>query len=261
MRKYLQVASLEWRNALAYRGDVWLGTLFLGFRVLLAYLLWHTIFGGKDTYGGMTLAQMVTYYLMGTIISPLTQSDGLLQDFSEEIRSGQYAKYIVRPVSPLGYFTAASMIRSLLPTVSGVVILGTGMLLFRSYFFIPSPVGVLWSLVTSVLAAVLNVLIGYAVSTTAFRFTNVGGFYILKHIMKEFLSGSLLPLNLVFHGSFPLWSPFSYMIYYPAMLCLEKADVLPQTAIAVLLAWIAGMLLLCLQLQKRAVKSFEGVGI
>lgn len=66
---------------------------------------------------------MTTYYLLAGMLAPLTQSDGLLQDFSAEIRSGGYAKYLVKPLSPLGYFLTAGFARALLPLLASIAVL------------------------------------------------------------------------------------------------------------------------------------------
>ncbi len=261
MKKYIQVASLEWRNALAYRGDVWLGGLFLIFRVILAYLLWRAVFAGRSVIGGMTLPDMVTYYLLGTAIAPLTQNDGLLHDFSREIRTGQYIKYIVRPVSPLLYYMAAGIARSVMPAAASIGILGSTLVLYHPYFASLELHNVLWALLTTVLAMILNMLIGYTISTATFKFTDISGFYIINNITKDFLSGSLVPLHLVFGGTLPVWSPFSYMIYYPVMLCLGKTFIRPEIAISILSLWILVMIPICMLLQRRAPKAFEGVGM
>jgi ABC-2 type transport system permease protein len=261
MKKYLQVASLEWRNGLAYRGDTWLTAFFLVFRILLAYMLWKAVFGDQNTFGGMTLPEIVTYYLLGTVVAPLTKSDGLLQDFSHEIRNGQYAKYIVRPVSPLGYFISASLARSILPALSGFTVLGTAVLLFKEYFAALNITNVIWAIVVAILAMLLNTFLCYIVSAMAFKFVDIGGFYIIKHIVKEFLSGALIPLNLVFGSGIPAWSPFSYMVYYPVMLTMGKSDILPQKVIFILSAWCVVLLIICICVQKNATKAFEGVGL
>lgn len=261
MKKYLQVASLEWRNALAYRGNTWISAFFLMFKVLLAYMLWRAVFGGQDTFGGMTLPEMVTYYLISSAIAPLTRGDGLIWDFSREIRSGQYSKYIVRPISPLGYFISASSARAILPAAAGVVVLGGAVLLFGDYFIPLSGYNVLMALVVTLLALLLNNLLGYIISSMAFKFIDIGGFYIINNIIKDFLSGALIPLHLVFGNGAPAWSPFSYMVYYPVMLAMGKSDIPPLRAIMILLCWCAAFLVISIWMQKRAPKAFEGVGI
>lgn len=261
MKKYFEIASLEWRNGLIYRGDTWLTAFFMIFRILLAYLLWKTIFKGQNTFGGMTLKEMVTYYLIAAAIAPLTKSDGLLQDFSNEIRNGQYSKYIVRPVSPLGYFIAASVARSILPALSGLTVLGIIMIVFHNYFISLYCYNVIWAMIIVILAMLMNTLMGYVVSAMAFKFIDIGGFHILKNIIKEFLSGSVIPLNLVFSNGIEAWSPFSYITYYPVMLFMGKSNVMPQKVVIILVAWCTMLIVLSICLQKNAPKAFEGVGL
>lgn len=259
MRKYLQVASCSWRQQLAYRGDSWLSTGFSIFRVLLAFLLWRAIFHGADTFGGMTLPEMLAYYLFGIALQPLTRGDGVLWEFAQEIRDGRYAKYMVRPVSPLGYFIAASCARCALPASMNLLAVCLWWLLLRGIFAPFSPIGLLWAVPIVVLAILFNILFNYLLTTMAFWFTDVGGFYIVKGAILEFLTGALVPLHFL-PGNVLQWSPFSYMVYYPTMLCLGKAEMLPGRALLTLSFWTAALLSICLLLQKRAPRAFEGVG-
>ncbi len=261
LKACVQVASLEWRNQLAYRGDVWLSSAFQVFRILLAWMLWSAVFGNNTLYGGMTLPEMVTYYLIGAMLVPLTQGEGLLWTFSEETRNGQYAKYLVRPMSPMGFFLSGSLARSVFPGISGFAALGLATLLFQDRFAAIRPENLLWMLALLVPATGFNLLLGYLISLASFRFFDVGGFYLMKTIIRDFLSGSLLPLNLLLPVWLIRWSPFGYSFYYPAMICLGKAEQPPLQAIGILWLWVVALWLLCRTLERQARRLFEGVGL
>ena len=261
MKKYGSIMSSELKNTFAYRGDTWLTAIFSIFSVVLAYLLWSAVFGGAESVNGFTLTQMTTYYLLSVMLSPLTQSDGLLQDFSAEIKGGSYAKYIVKPLSPLGYFLAASFARTLFPLLTSTAVLSVAMISFNGYFEVIQLTHVLQALPVILLGAMLSMLIGHIIAMATFTFTDVEFIYILQNVIKSFLAGALIPLNMVFGDNLPMWSPFSYTLYYPVLLCMGKSEIPPLTAIYVLSIWVMIALAVSLALQKIAPKAFEGVGL
>lgn len=261
MRKYLVVFSTELKSSLAYRADIWLTAVFSIFSVVLAYLLWSAVFGGAQVYNGFTLPGMLTYYLLSGILVPLTQSDGLLHEFSAEIKSGGYAKYVVKPMSPLAYFVTASFARAVLPTLLSTVVLSLAMVFGGRYFQSLQLADVLSALPVVLLGALLSMLIAFISAMATFRFTDIGFLYAINNVIKIFLAGSLIPLSLVFGPKLPLYIPFSYTVYYPVVALMGKAEASIGLALAVLVAWTLVLLGVALILQRRAPQAFEGVGL
>lgn len=261
MRKYLAIFSTEVKNSLAYRADTWLTAVFSVFSVALAHLLWRAVFGGAETFNGFTLAQMTTYYLLSGILVPLTQSEGLMHDFSAEIKAGSYAKYMVKPMSPLAYFISASFARAIFSTVMSTVVLSVAMLCFGRYFQALHLLDVIKATPVIFLGAVLSMLIAYIISMATFRFTDIGFIYAITNVAKIFLAGSLIPLSMVFGPKLPMYIPFSYTVYYPVVVSMGKAEVPLSSALGILLAWTLILLFIALALERRAPKTFEGVGM
>ncbi len=261
IKKYSAVMSCELKNAVVYRGSTWLRAGLSVVTVALAYLLWSAVFRGADHYEGFTLPEMTTYYLLGGILSALTLSDGLLHEFSHEIKTGGYAKYMVRPVSPLLYFVSASFARAALPMLSKGVVLTAGMLLLSRYFSPLSALDVLGALPVIFLGGVLNMLIQFIIAMFTFRLTDIGFIFVVQHIVVSFFSGSLLPLDMVFGDGFAQWLPFSYTLYYPVLLCMGKADISAPYATLILLGWLVVFAGVCALLVRRSPRRFEGVGM
>lgn len=261
MKKYLYIMSSEIKSTFAYRGDTWLTAIFSIFSVVLAYLLWSAVFGDSKTFNGFTLTQMTTYYLLSGILSPFTQSEGIFNEFSEEIKGGTYAKYVVRPISSLGYFLSASFARVLFPTIISIIVLSVAMISFNGYFHPILLINVVKALPVILLGAILNMLLGYLMAMATFKFTDIGFIYMFQNIFKSLLSGSLIPLNMILGHNLSMWSPFSYTLYYPVMLSMGKSDITPITAVSVLSLWVIIALIISLVLQRKAPKAFEGVGL
>ncbi len=261
IKKYLAVMSSELKNAIVYRGSAWLRAGLDLVMVVLSYLLWSAIFRGAETYNGFTLPEMTTYYLLGGILSSLTQSDGLLYDFSHEIKTGNYAKYMVKPMSPLVYFVSASFARALFPILSKGIVLSGAMFLFARYFTPLNPLDVLCALPVILLGGVLNMLIQFIITMFTFRLTDIGFVFVIHHIVVTFLSGGLIPLNMVFGEGAAKWVPFSYTIYYPVLLCMGKSDITAAVASLILFVWVIIFWAAGIILMRRAPRHFEGVGL
>ncbi len=261
IKKYRAVMSCELKNAVIYRGSTWLRAGLSIVTIALAYLLWSAVFRGAERYEGFTLPEMTTYYLLGGILSGLTLSEGLLHEFSNEIKTGGYSKFMVRPVSPLVYFVSASFARAALPMLSMGTVLTACMLLFSQYFAPVSLPDVLSALPVILLGGVMNMLIQFIIAMFTFRLTDIGFIFVVQHIVVSFFSGSLLPLHMVFGDKIARWLPFSYTLYYPVLLCMGKAELSPVMATLILSAWIMVFVGFCTLLVRRAPRRFEGVGI
>lgn len=261
MKKYWEVFKTEFKVSLTYRMDILVSAAFSAFRIVLIYLLWSAVYSNNQTIEGMNLQEMVTYYLIGLIISPVTQGEGLLYDFAEEVRNGQYSKYMVRPMSPLYYFASGSIARQIVPTVIGAVTFGI-VLAFGGQYFAPISVsGLVVCIITCILAMFINIIISYIISASAFKFTMIAGFHVTITVIKTLLSGSLIPLNLLFGERVAVLIPFAYTNYFPAMQCLGKSGTSLWISTSVLIVWIFILFLIAKRIEKTAPKYFEGVGI
>ncbi|MGC6769226.1 ABC transporter permease [Enterococcus sp. LJL128] len=261
MKKYLEIFKIEWKHSLIYRSDVGLTAVLSIFSILLSYLLWQTIFNGRETFNGSTLAQMVTYYLFVNLMTPFTNTDGLLNTFAEEIRQGTYSKYLVRPISPLTYFITASYAQALFPfLITGSVLL-TVFFSLNQYFEPIQLQNLLLALPVLLLGSLLNILISYIISLAAFKLTAISFLSVLQSTIKTFLSGSLIPLSLILPAVLIKWLPFSYTLYYPAALCLGKNEEPYSSVLFVLILWIALLYCTARFLQHKVQHNFEGVGI
>lgn len=261
LKRMAAIFVLEWKNTWAYRADALLRMAMGAAAIVLSYLLWKAVFAGRAQVEGYTLPEMTTYYLLGRLFYPLTQSDGLLPEYAGEIKSGAYAKYQVRPLSPLGYYFMASLGRMALPLLMTALPLAAAQGLLPQLLAPLAWRNVLAALPVLALGTSLHLLIQFLMAMTTFRFTDIGFTYTLQHLMVEFLSGAMIPLGLLAGGTWSVYLPFAYLVYHPAQLMLGKSTVSPALATAVLAGWVLVALGLALWAQRRAPQRFEGVGL
>jgi ABC-2 type transport system permease protein len=262
-RKYLHVGRITWKSMLAYTGDTWLSAGLTGFRVLLAFLLWSAVFTGREEVGGFTLPMMITYSLVASLLANLQHHDGLAWQLANEVREGQFSKYLVAPVSVAGYFLGAGLGRWAFLLLFNLAALLVWLVAFSRWLVIGSGADLLWLLVLLPLGALCMLLLNHSLALLSLRFQDIGGMMILKGSVIDFLSGTLVPLSLLPVGLTAVLklTPFYYVVYYPATLVLGRQTEPPALAAVVLVGWCLVLWLGSEIWFRRARRFYEGVGI
>lgn len=259
MSKYLRMFSATLKSRMIYRGDTLLSAAFTFFSVLMYYLLWSLLIPDGGELRGFTLPQMMTYIMISSALTPIVQEDSMMFTMADEIRTGKFAKYINSPVSPFGAFISRSLAGALPRTMFTALCCVIWSLIFSGVMSPLDPRALVWAPLLLALITLFMVLINYLVACCAFRYTDILGIIFVRNALLSFFSGGLAPLEVLL-GAAPVWSPFYYLINYPALLLMGRATVAPLTACAVLGGYSALLLLLCLTLARRSRVYFEGVG-
>jgi ABC-2 type transport system permease protein len=239
--KYLHVARITWKSMIAYRFDTWLGAGLTGFRVLLAFLLWSAV----------------------SILARLQHQDAAAHQLANEVREGVFSKYLVHPISVVGYFMGAGLGRwsyLLIVNATGLVLWGV---VFSHWLELPRGALNLWLFVLVPLGALCMLLMNHMIALFSLKLVEITGIMILKNTVIEFLSGALIPLQLLPAPATAVlrFTPFYYVVYYPASLVLGKQTEPPLLAAAVLLVWSTIFYTIGQTWFLGARKYYEGVGI
>src|SRR5512140_1584113 len=106
MKKYWHVLNIGVQNNLTYRFNFLARTVF-GFIPLIAILyVWRTIYSGKnpgDEVGTYSLSQMISYYLLVTIVDSLTAVNEDDWQIAADIKDGNISQFLLKPVDYLWY--------------------------------------------------------------------------------------------------------------------------------------------------------------
>lgn len=261
--KYLQVAQTTWKSMLAYQTDTWLGAGFSGFRVLMAFLLWQAIFDGRETVAGYTLPMMVTYSLLSSMIGRLQNQDNLAWQLAEEVRAGQFSKYLIHPMRVIQYFLGAFLGRwSYMLVVNGGATLAW-LAVFSGWVTLRPDTNWLWAALILPLGGLCMFFLNHLIGLLSLKYNDITGMMYTKGPMVEFLSGMLVPLDMLPAATLPVirLMPFYYIAYYPARLLMGSATEHPLFAALVLGGWCIIFYLLGQAWFSHARKFYEGVGI
>ncbi len=104
MKKYRHVLGIGIQNSLTYRFNFLARSLF-GLIPLIAMLyVWRTIYSGKGgdgMVGSYSFAEMVSYYLMVTVVDALTAVNEDDWQIAADIKDGNISQFLLKPIDYL----------------------------------------------------------------------------------------------------------------------------------------------------------------
>ncbi len=231
---------------------------------IVQYFIWTAVYSGRSDINGMQLSQMITYFGVTALIGYLTMdfADWNLQML---VRTGKFLTFALRPIHHR-FFALSQKIGH---RILGFFFEFIPCLLIFIFIFkvnmIPASFG--WSVLSIVLAFLMNFYLNYIIGMTAFWLVQSSGIRSVFQLLLSIFSGGLLPL--VF---FPLpiqklmfFLPFQYVAYVPTMVYTGQyklADItmsIPQIVGVQALA-VAVTVMLSEVIYRASMKRFTGVG-
>jgi ABC-2 type transport system permease protein len=265
MRKYLEVFRISFKMQIIWRFDVLMTMVATVARIAAAWILWNAIFQDRELVSGFTFETMLSYYVVGAIISSIDFSNQVSGEVSWLIKDGGFSKHMVTPMNPMGFFgslvggeSAFHLGFSLLAAVICSFVFGVSINLSAD--------------ILSILLAVLIIPMGlafmagyhYFVGVMAFKFLDVGFFTHVQDSIIAFATGSMIPLSLLPDAALSVlrFIPFSHAVYTPSMLLTGQMDVSEGLfGLAVVLAGTVAMILIAQSAYHRLRVKYDGVGI
>lgn len=229
MKKYWHVLGIGIQNNLTYRFNFLARTVF-GLLPLIAILyVWRTIYSGKGPeamVGTYTLAQMTSYYLLTTVVDALTAVNEDDWQIAADIKDGNISQFLLKPIDYLVY--RLCLFFSGRVTYLAVAVFPLGLFIFclRHYFVFPASAAALgWFLVSTLLTAMLQFFLSYAMAMLAFWVLEVSTFIFILFAFEYIASGHLFPLDILPRGLQQAlqFTPFPYQLYFPVSVYMGKA--------------------------------------
>src|SRR5580765_650598 len=228
MRKYWHVLNVGIQNNLTYRFNFLARTVF-GLVPLIAMLyIWRTIYQGKkpgDMVGDYTLAQMISYYLVATIVDALTAVNEDDWQIAADIKDGNISQFLLKPIDYLWYRFCLFISGRMTYLAVAAVPLALFILCLRNYFVLPPD----WAtfglfLVSTFLTALLQFFTSYAMAMLAFWVLEVSTFIFILFAFEYIASGHLFPLSILppMLERVLFFTPFPYQLYFPVSIYMGK---------------------------------------
>jgi ABC-2 type transport system permease protein len=219
MGKYFKVFDIGLQNTFVYRWNFFFRSLFGLFPFLGTVFIWRAIFEAKG--GGINnfnYASVVYYFLLVLVLDSLITPGDDEWQVAADIRDGQMNSFLIKPVNYLLYRLALFVSNRLLYTAFTLPVVVIIFAAFHRYLVWPSSWAVwLLTMISVLLAGLIQFLIAYSVALFAFWMLEISTVVFIIYSFEYFLSGHMFPI-----GFMPptvqavlKFLPFPYELYFP----------------------------------------------
>lgn len=263
MMRYLVATRLHLYTVLAYRGNLVLSRFRNIVLLCLLYAVWHEV--SKSSLFSLYTESMIMTYLVGAHVLRAMILDISLSGVSQDIHTGGFSSYLVKPLDHLGMWYARSWGDRIINTLSACLEIGVFLWIINIPLTFPTRGSsyVLVSLML-VLAHVLYFLMSYLVGLFAFWSRESGGPRFLFEWFVQCTSGVLFPLSLVsgWIGEMLIYLPFSSLVYVPIQVFLGTLSI-SETIVVLSMqcVWIVVTFVGIAIVWKRGLRRYTGDGI
>lgn len=267
MKKYWHVLSVGIQNNLAYRFNFLARTVF-GFIPLIAVLyVWLTIYDGKGqgaVVGSYTLAEMISYYVLATIVDALTAVNEDDWQIAADIKDGNISQFVLKPIDYLVYRLFLFFSGRLTYLAVAALPLVIFIICLHKYFILPPDWTTLgFFLCSTLLTALLQFFMSYAMAMLAFWVLEVSTFIFILFAFEYIASGHLFPLDILPPGLARIleFTPFPYQLYFPVTIYMGKvqsADLVRGFLLQT--GWVIAAYALARWMWHRGLQKYSAVG-
>ncbi|MEO0254078.1 MAG: ABC-2 family transporter protein [candidate division WOR-3 bacterium] len=221
--KYISVSKISILQSLQYKVNTFFLLSIIIIPPLTYFFLWKSVYDQQEIIGDYKLSELITYYIISYFF--LETKPHAWWEIADSIKNGTFSKYITKPINYfLFYFFSAY---SYLFTWWIFAILGVILLFFVLKNYIILPYGLLpffLSFLFGFLGGVLGYIIEYLLNLLAFWIERPFAFLRILDLSVYFLSGSIIPLDLLPFKKIFLFLPFKYISFFPAQIFIGKAQ-------------------------------------
>jgi len=260
MRKYIALARAALLDAVQEKAEIMIWVLLDTIPVFIMVPLW---LANQEKLPVMTISQIVTYYVVVMIIGRVTEFY-FDEEMSDQVRSGEFSKFLLRPLRfPFAFipqtfgrklFSGVTMIIPMLIIIIGV---------FHRYLVIPTLPGLLFFIPSLFITIGIRYTLSALAAVGAFFWEQSEALTHARWILEIVAGGYMLPLSL-----YPEWLriipdslPFKYVYYVPVSIFTGAFDL--RTTFINLMGgaiWLVILLVLTRWTWKKGLIRYSGVG-
>jgi viologen exporter family transport system permease protein len=218
MTKYLAVAAAAARRCLAERWVLLGRTVFMGVILFTFSRIWQVI-GARDSLPGVGRCELLWYLALTEWV--VLSTPQLFQTIENEVRSGDFACRLVRPIDYVGAQVSEAIGEALLR----MAVLAPAGALYAFAFGggLPAdPRGLLLALPLALLGALLAILFMALIGLSAFWVVDTFPCFLVWQKLVFLLGGLLFPLEIYpdWLQRIAHWTPFPLICWAPGRMAL-----------------------------------------
>ena len=265
MRKYLHVLNIGIQNQLVYRVNFLFRACFGLLPLFATISLWRTVYSGQEgNVGAYTLAQMISYYLVVTIVDMFTAVSEDDWQIAADIRDGNISQFLLKPIDYLKYRLCLFLAGRAIYTAVALVPTALFILVQREYFVAPADLATVgWFMLSIVLTALLQFFMSYAMALLAFWVLEVSTFIFILYAFEYIAGGHLFPLDILppMLARVLAFTPFPYQLYFPVSIYVGKATgAALYQGMVIQFLWVVAAYLFARFMWSRGIRKYSAVG-
>jgi len=249
--------SVYYAYMVEYRAELMFWVLSGTFPLIFLGIWAQASQGGQFALDSITF---IRYFLVVFVVRQLTVV-WVIWEFEREVVEGKLSPFLLQPIDPVWrhFFSHVSERFARLPFIMALMVLCFA--LYPQALWMPPPQALLLGLLAICLAFCLRFVIQYTFALFSFWTERANAIEQFWYLLYIFLSGMIAPLD-VFPAAVRaviVWTPFPYLIYFPANLILGRQTDIGRGFVAIAL-W--GLIFLTINrwLWKRGLRQYSGMG-
>lgn len=257
LRTITTLVSVYYAYMLEYRAELLLWVL-SGSLPLILMGAW--VEASQSGQFGLSSVDFIRYFL-AVFIARQFSVVWVIWEFEREIVEGKLSFRLLQPLDPGWHHFFSHFAERFARLPFAFILIGLFFVLYPQALWLPSLPAFLLFVLAVILAFVLRFVIQYTFAMCAFWIERANALEQFWFLLYLFLSGLIAPLEL-----FPpivrqvvLWTPFPYMIHFPASLLIGLPINVPQS-FAVMVGWIGLFFGLNRWLWRRGLRQYSGMG-
>jgi ABC-2 type transport system permease protein len=265
MRKYLHVVKIGFENTLVYRFNFLFRAAFGLIPLLATIYLWRTVYAGQSSQvGGYTLAGMISYYLLVTVVDTLTAVNEDDWQIAADIKDGNISQFLLKPINYLTYRLCLFFSGKIIFTAVSLVPVGIFIFYLRQYFVAPvSGTAFGFFLLSTLMAGFLQFFMSYTLALLAFWLLEVSTVIFMAFAFEYLAGGHVFPLNILppaIENALNC-TPFPYVLYFPVGVYLGQVhDAELYRGLGLQAAWLVVFYFVSQAVWNRGIRKYAAVG-
>ncbi len=208
----------------------------------------------------------VQRYFIAVFIARQMATVWVIWEFEYHVITGRLSPLLLHPIDVIWRFLAQHAADQVIRVPFGLGLVAVFFFLYPEALWWPGWRNLGLALLAVWLAFAMRFLLQYSLAMLCFWLERAGALEQLLFLPYLFLSGMLAPLNQYppLAREIALWTPFPYMLYFPAQLAMGIGDdqwhIPPVQGFAVMIAWTCFFALLNRWLWRRGLKHYSAMG-
>ena len=208
------------------------------------------------------MEQLIAYYLVATFLGLIMRDSDIAWEVGDEIRFGDITNILLKPISYFKYKLAQNFGRVFYKIIIYAMVFVILFLILGKYlFFSLSFEQLVYFTVSVILSLFINLIFFYIIGLSAFWLGFIAGLNFAMHMVVNFLSGFIIPLDLLPGTLIKIndFLPFKYMTFIPVSIFNGRVE-LSLSLLFVPLIWVIVLYTMSAFLFRKGIKKYEGYG-